>query len=57
MKITKTFLLDAVLYAEKLHIDTKIIAERTGIIQDVLHLEPFDPRYISEDAFMNMVFS
>ena len=57
MKITKTFLLDVVPYAEKVHIDTKIIAERTAVIQDVLHLEPFDSRYISEDAFMNMVFS
>ena len=57
MKITKTFLLDIVSYAEKVHIDTKIIAERTSIIQDVLRLEPFDPRYISEDAFMNMAFS
>ena len=57
MKITKTFLLDVVPYAEKVHIDTKTIEERAGVIQDVLHLEPFDPRYISEDAFMNMVFS
>ena len=57
MKITKTFLLDVVPYAEKVHINTKTIAERTAVIQDVLHLEPFDPRYISEDAFMNMVFS
>ena len=57
MKITKTFLIEVVPYAEKLHIDTKTIAERTAVILEVLHLEPFDPRYISEDAFMNMVFS
>ena len=57
MKTTKTFLLDVVPYAEKVHIDTGIIAERTAVIQDVLHLEPFDPRYISEDAFINMLFS
>jgi hypothetical protein len=57
IKITKTFLLDVVPYAEKVHVDTKSIAERTAVIKDVLHLEPFDPRYISEDAFMNMVFS
>ncbi|MBQ3365985.1 MAG: hypothetical protein IJG43_04800 [Acidaminococcaceae bacterium] len=57
MKITKTFLMDVVPYAEKVHIDTETIAERTAVIKDVLQLEPFDPRYISEDAFMNMVFS
>ena len=57
MKITKTFLIEVVPYAEKLRIDTKTIAERTAVILEVLHLEPFDPRYISEDAFMNMVFS
>ena len=57
MKITKTFLIEVVPYAEKLHINTKTIAERTAVILEVLHLEPFDPRYISEDAFMNMVFS
>jgi hypothetical protein len=49
--------LDVVPYAEKVHIDTKRIAERAAVIQDVLQLEPFDPRYMSEDAFMNMVFS
>ena len=57
MKITKTFLLDVVPYAEKVHIDTNRITERAAVIQDVLQLEPFDPRYVSEDAFMNMVFS
>ncbi len=57
MKITKTFLMDVVPYAEKVHVDTETIAERTSVIKDVLQLEPFDPRYISEDAFMNMVFS
>ena len=57
MNITKTFLLDVAPYAEKIHIDTKSIEERTSVIQEVLRLEPFDPRYISEDAFMNMVFS
>ena len=57
MKVTKTFLLDVVPYAEKVHIDTKRIAERTAVIRDVLQLKPFDPRYMSEDAFMNMVFS
>jgi hypothetical protein len=57
MDITKIWLLDLVPYAEKVHIDTKHVAERSGIIQDVLRLKPFDPRYMSEDAFMNMVFS
>ena len=57
MKITRSFLLDVVPYAEKVHVDTKRIAERTAVIHDVLRLEPFDPRYISEEAFMNMVFS
>ena len=57
MKITKIFLLDVAPYAERVHIDTKRIAERTSVIQDVLQLEPFDPRYMSEDAFMNMFFS
>ena len=57
MKVTRSFLLDVVPYAEKVHVDTKRIAERTAIIHDVLQLEPFDPRYISEEAFMNMVFS
>lgn len=57
MKITKAFLLDVVLYAEKVHIDTKQILERSQEIHDVLQLEMFDPRYISEDAFLNMFFS
>ena len=57
MKITGMYLLDVVPYAEKVHIDLKRVAERTGIIRDVLQLESFDPRYISEDAFMNMIFS
>jgi hypothetical protein len=57
MDITRTYLLDLTPYAEKVHIDTKRVAERSGIIQDVLQLKPFDPRYMSEDAFMNMVFS
>ena len=57
MKITKTFFLDVVPYAEKVHIDTNRIAERSAVARDVLQLEPFDPRYMSEDAFMNMFFS
>jgi len=57
MDITRTYLLDLTPYAEKVHIDTRRVAERSGIIQDVLHLEAFDPRYMSEDAFMNMIFS
>ena len=57
MKITKTYLLDVVTYAEKIHIDMKRVEERTGIVQDVLQLKEFDCRYMSEDAFMNMTFS
>lgn len=57
MNITKTFLLDVGPYAEKINLDARLITERTVIIRDVLQLEPFDPRYMSEDAFMNMVFS
>ena len=56
MNITGTYLLDMVPYAEKVHIDMKRVAERSGIIRDVLQLKSFDPRYMSEDAFMNMVF-
>ena len=57
MKITKTYLMDVAPYAEQVHIDKNRVAKRSAIIQDTLCLKPFDPRYISEDAFINMAFS
>ena len=57
MKITKTYLMDVAPYAEQVHIDSNRVAKRSEIIQDVLHLKPFDSRYISEDGLINMAFS
>ena len=57
MKITRTFLLDVAAYAEKINIVERCIRERESIIHEKLHLIPYDPRYISEDALINMVFS
>lgn len=57
MNSTGTFLLEISPYAESIHIDINRVAERSVAIRDALRLEPFDPRYMSEDAFMNMVFS
>jgi len=57
MVITETFLLDMVSYAEKTKIDGWRIQERMQIIRTALQLEPYDPRYSSESAFMNMIFS
>ena len=56
-KITKTFFLDVAPYAEKVHLDINRITERSEELRDALQLELFDPRYISEDAFMNKFFS
>ncbi|MBQ8920206.1 MAG: hypothetical protein IJ056_08895 [Acidaminococcaceae bacterium] len=57
MDITKMILLDIDAYAEKTKIAQKRIDERVQIIRDTLKLESYDPRYSSEDVFMNMIFS
>ena len=57
MKITKIFLLDLESYAHTTGIEKTCILERESIICEKLGLEAFDPRYISEDALINMVFS
>jgi len=57
MDILKNTILDVYSYAEKTKLRKESIEERTKIIHDTLGLEEFDPRYCSEDAFINMIFS
>lgn len=57
MYISKLPLLDIDSYVKKMRIAPSRIDERSQIIRDTLELEPFDPRYSSEEVLMSMMFS
>jgi hypothetical protein len=57
MIVTDTFLLDIASFAEKTNLSGWRIREKANMIHTVLRLEPYDPRYNSESAFISMVFS
>lgn len=57
MIVTDTFLLDIASFVKKMNLTGWRIREKANMIHTVLRLEPYDPRYNSESAFISMVFS
>ena len=57
MIVTDTFLLDIPSFIKKMNLSGWRIREKANMIHTVLRLEPYDPRYNSESAFIRMAFS